>query len=1212
MRKHLAILCLLLAVVSFAASWPTNFYLDGGGQWNKRVPIFFENIGNEDLAGRPVALNIDKNSPLIGQIAGTIRIVDELGRELKYAVEDKDGYIVTNELILRDFTLQVPLSCPAKGKTTYYVYFGNDKAWASPDKLETLTIQDFNGGFEKAANGLPAGWQTSSTDDTHKISISTDRPASGRNCLFVEADQNSQPTWFKCFPRLIPVQPGSICTITVKIKAEDVKGRAGWFVHVGNSANGMLVNHVEDAGEGTYDWKVLKINVTIPNDANTLHTGTALYGSGKVWYDDFEFTTNAKTSYKASFGAVETLNLREEGRSTSTEWYATKASWFGLGGMRIDYAYRIPVRIVNPNDTPLENAIICLDLPSICHDKSHKNAVLTFKGRPVKTTVIGSSLMFTASCPPKTAQVYYFYTKEKEPGEDRSADFQNIRGSDIPSDQIYIETPESSAVNQFAESFLGNGNLVRNPSFEKQKDGVPLDWECAGEKVKDNGLVFGTAHPGCFGSRHAYFTVPKDAPKDWSGWRQTVTVKPNKRYIYGAWVAYEGTDVPISVHGHLRDEGEGVKFLNVGNSTKHEHEWIPMFGFFTTSATDKTLQIHLTMNGHGTVRHDGVLIAESTEAIIEPMESRPMMEDDIAVWQVNPVVKTFREDLPPYLSKEGTPFFGELRRLRNSTELHTPFFVALAQNETEPLQLAIRAGRGVNNCRVSVGGLENIGVEASVGVIKYLPIDHNSSYFGSTDDDWFQLYPRNVGNCDGWAGWWPDPVTPVSQFNLIANRTQPLWISFKASEIARPGIHKIHVKITCGKEELFIPVILKIWNFALSKDASFPAVYDLRWNRQWNHPSLSAKEQRREILKLYKEKKICPNHVLADPIFTYDRETKTVTANFTEFDAEATWYFDEMKFPVAYTPGFFYLFGWAYPPKALFGEQPFEGEFPWAKGEPRGTLRPDYVHLYQQCLRLFMDHCREKNWDDRFVLYISDEPHFDNQYVIDQVKAICNMIKEVEPKLPIYSSTWKHCKDWDGYLSLWGAGHWGCFPEDEMKERIKQGDKFWFTTDGQMCTDTPYCAIERLLPHYCFKYGAEAYEFWGATWLTFDPWEYGWHAYIKQTSAPHIKPSWTRYPNGDGYLMYPGTFDSAFKPVTSIRLEAARDGVEDYEFLQMVKRYYLARENSRRSNEARSLLQEAEKLIGMPSAGGRFSTKILPDPDSLYLLRMQMGDFLEK
>jgi hypothetical protein len=118
------------------------------------------------------------------------------------------------------------------------------------------------------------------------------------------------------------------------------------------------------------------------------------------------------------------------------------------------------------------------------------------------------------------------------------------------------------------------------------------------------------------------------------------------------------------------------------------------------------------------------------------------------------------------------------------------------------------------------------------------------------------------------------------------------------------------------------------------------------------------------------------------------------------------------------------------------------------------------------------------------------------------MKACCDMIHEVDPAIRIYSSTWRHCPDWNGYLDIWGVGHYGCFPVAEMQARKAAGESIWFTTDGQMCTDTPFCAVERLLPHYCFKYGADAYEFWGVSWLTYDPWRFGWHSYIYQSSTP--------------------------------------------------------------------------------------------------------------
>ncbi|MBR4900976.1 MAG: DUF4091 domain-containing protein [Victivallales bacterium] len=1211
MKKHIALLCLLLTEAVFFASWPATLYLDGGGRWDYRVPIFFENKGMQDIVGESVAIVLPPDTPFIGQAAGTLRVVDDKERQLKFAVEDTVGEIITDTAVTAGCILHIPLSCPAQSKTAYYIYYGNNKAWTSPDRLKTLTSIDYNGGFEKTANDFPIGWQAWQTDAKHRISLSKQSPAAGQNCLLAEVDDDAEPSWFKCSPHDIAVKPGAKCTLTVKVRAQNVKGRAGWFVHVGNDSNSMIINNVQEAGEGTYGWKLLKINFTVPEGANRVHTGCALYGTGKVWYDDFNFTTDKKTTWTSFFGGIEHLNLSEEGRYADDDWLSQRSALFGFGKKQSEYLYRVPIRITNTTDQPIRDGLACIDFNAICRNKSRRNAILTFDGHEIETTPLGSSVLFPIDCPPKTSQIYYVYTTEKEPGEDIPKEAQNKLGSEIPSDQLYVEAPDPADTKRYAKLVLSNVNLIRNPSFEKNTDGVPLHWECAGEKVMGNGLVYGLAEPSSFGFRHAYFTVPKDAPKDWCGWRQTVEVKPNTHYIYGAWVAYEDTDVAVGIHAHLHDgDAKILQFLNTSQSTGNEHKWLPMFSFCVTPPEAKDLQIHLTMNGHGTVRHDGVLIAEVLDGIAEPMESRPIAKDDIAIWQVNPVVKTFREDLPPYMSRENS-LFGQLRIQEGTPKLLSFFNVGLARNEEEPLQIAIRSGVDLKTCDISVDGLEGSGVTASIGVIGYVPLDSKSSYYGSKEDDWIQLYPKNNGNSDGWAGWWPDPIVPTIRFNLAANQTQPLWISFKAAANAKAGDYRVYVKIAAGNQTLFVPVRLSVWNFSLQKDATFPAVYDFRWDNRWNRPGLDSREARRAVYTLYKEKKVCPDHILADPIFKYDKETKTITADFTLFDKEASWYFDEMKFPVAYTPGFFYLFGWAFPPKAIFGELPFEGEYPWANDEPRDTLRPAYVKNYQTCLKLFMDHCREKGWDDKFVLYISDEPHYGHKYVVDQMKAICSMIKAVEPDLPIYSSTWSHCKDWDGYLSLWGAGHYGCFPEDEIKDRIKQGDKFWFTTDGQMCTDTPYCAIERLLPHYCYKYGADAYEFWGATWFTIDPWKYGWHAYIKQTSAPHIKPSWTRYPNGDGYLMYPGIAVSDGRPISSIRLEAARDGVEDYEYLQKVKFLLRAKEN-RRAIEARSILEEAEKLIDMPSAGGRFSTKILPDPNALYVLRFRMGTFLGK
>jgi hypothetical protein len=291
---------------------------------------------------------------------------------------------------------------------------------------------------------------------------------------------------------------------------------------------------------------------------------------------------------------------------------------------------------------------------------------------------------------------------------------------------------------------------------------------------------------------------------------------------------------------------------------------------------------------------------------------------------------------------------------------------------------------------------------------------------------------------------------------------------------------------------------------------------------------------------------------------------------------------------VSYTPWFFYMFGWAYPPKKLFGLEPFT---------------PEWIDAFEQAYRLFTEHVRAKGWEDKFVYYISDEPHFSHEFVVDQMRRLCALIHRLDSAIPIYSSTWRHCPDWDDALDLWGVGQYGCFPVQEMQRLQRAGKEMWFTCDGQMATDTPYLATERMLPYYCFKYGVKGFEFWGISWWTYDPWKTGWHSYIRQSNEGK-NFYWVRYPNGDGYLAYPGQAVNVDGPVSTVRLEQVREGLEDYEALSLLAELVeKEKKEGRAARTGEAALAMARDLVTIPNAGGLRSTEILPDPDRIPVIR---------
>jgi hypothetical protein len=381
------------------------------------------------------------------------------------------------------------------------------------------------------------------------------------------------------------------------------------------------------------------------------------------------------------------------------------------------------------------------------------------------------------------------------------------------------------------------------------------------------------------------------------------------------------------------------------------------------------------------------------------------------------------------------------------------------------------------------------------------------------------------------------------------------------------------------------------------------ALYDVR--------SQTPDKEKRDVWKMLADHRLAPDRITPEP--TWKNVNGNIIYDFTEYDKAASYFFDTLKFSHTYSPGF-YLFGWGNPPAIKFEEKPDPGEYPY-EGADRSSLRPEFKKVFQNAIRAYWKHMKEKGWADKVLVYISDEPHT-NPEITAQMKALCDMIHEVDSKIPIYVSSWWHRPEYAHYIDVWGVSNhgstWGRpVPLSDFINIKKDGGRLWFTTDGKLCTDTPYLGFERMTPHYVFKFGAEGYEFWACNWYTFNPYDYGWHNHIRQSSTPG-RVSWTRYPNGDGYIIYPGHYIGVDSYVASIRLKLAREGVEDYEYLYYLNSLItLNKKQGKDVSQAEKALENAEKIVIFPTAEGRFSTEYLPDPYVVLRVREQIAQAIE-
>ncbi|MFQ6133245.1 MAG: glycoside hydrolase domain-containing protein [Armatimonadota bacterium] len=1139
-----------LALAQPQPPWHHPLYLDGGGHWSSRVPLEVRNASDRDVQGVAQAVVVGERPndlPLAGSDVKALRVCDGQGRELLYEVIAQDGGLRREGSLQAGDRLFFAVECPAGETRTYFVYADNERAWPVARYLRSGLI---NGGAE-AGRDSPDGWLEAATDPHHVVSWVSERPHSGERCLKTVVQRGAEATWVKWHQIGIPVIPGATYELTAWVRARDARGTVGWFLHV-NGDKPLIINRVLDAGEGTYDWRRLQDRFQAPEDAVSATVGTVLYGTGTAWFDDASLVAiDTQPACQVRVAAKQALDLAEE--PAPATWYDDRR------GDGVHWVRRWPVRVFSLSSKPRSNVLVRADLRRVLgglrRPPEEANLRLVRGGRAVPYWLDGDQLLFLADLPARSVSRHDLYASPS-PGSRRDADR-------LAADALVA----------------GAGNLVRNPSFE-QGDGLPDHWTLSDQAVGREVLWRGTRE-GLDGGFCARLDVPAEADPAWQGWHQQIPVRPNTTYFYAGRIKTRNVQGEARLHAHLHTaEGELVSsgaFVSTSPSISGTTEWTRTSTFFRTPADAASITLHLTMDAHGTLWHDDIILTEAAAATVDASESPPTAgsNGDPQVWQVNPLVKVFPDEPPEPRPEQ--------------------IVVRLARNEYEPVQLVLRSPRRLPRVRVEVrqpGGPGGALLpQVAVNLVGFVPVDYPSSYYSSTLPVWYRLVPSGAGRSDGWAGEWPDPLPPYRPFELEPNRAQPLWLTVHAPANASPGEYRSSVIVRAGGSRVEIPLRVRVWDFALPAQSHCKAIYDLRSGPGWNvFAAADPEDHLRKWYRFLAQRRVSPDVFRPAPKFEY--RDGQVVMDATEWDRMASYCLDELGIGVFYTPWQFYAFGWGYPPKKYFGLEPFTDE---------------YNAAFQSMYRQFMDHLKAKGWHDKVVFYISDEPDLRSEATAEQMQKLCRLAQQADPDVPIYSSTWRHKPEWDGYLTMWGVGPHGSFPVETMRERRAAGDRLLFTTDGHMCIDTPYLAIERLLPHLCYKYDVGGYEFWGVSWWTYDPWERGWHTYNRQSHEGKVY-RWVRYPNGDGYLTYPGDRMGLDEPVSSIRLEQARDGVEDYEYLLLLRDLITKAPPGAQRQAAERLLREAQDLVSIPNEGGLRSTSLMPHPDRVLEIRERLGE----
>ena len=254
---------------TLAADWHHPLYLAGDGYWHARLPVVVHNDTDHALDGHPVTVEL---TPLADTPTEAVRVCTPEGVEMLFALEGPEGRTITSGPIPAGTILAIPVECAVGATAEYFVYGDNPSAGEVPDMLKAKLMLA-NGDLEHGDDSTPFGWRHDSGDEQHKASWSDERPQSGKRCLKTVVADGAEPTWISTRQTNIAVDGGVRYRVEAWVRAENVQGHAGWYLHVGNAEKPMLMAPTLNGGDGTYDWKLVSQEFTAPQNATHLSFG---------------------------------------------------------------------------------------------------------------------------------------------------------------------------------------------------------------------------------------------------------------------------------------------------------------------------------------------------------------------------------------------------------------------------------------------------------------------------------------------------------------------------------------------------------------------------------------------------------------------------------------------------------------------------------------------------------------------------------------------------------------------------------------------------------------------------------------------------------------------------------------------------------------------------------------------------------------------------
>ena len=467
----------------------------------------------------------------------------------------------------------------------------------------------------------------------------------------------------------------------------------------------------------------------------------------------------------------------------------------------------------------------------------------------------------------------------------------------------------------------------------------------------------------------------------------------------------------------------------------------------------------------------------------------------------------------------------------------------------------------------------------------------------------------------GCVGEWPDPLPPLKgPIDCEAGKNQPLWVRVKVPADAKAGTYTGRIALEAEGWKAEAPLKLEVYDFTLPDRMTCQTAFGFDVATVWRYQKLEKDADRRAVLEKYLAV-LAAHHISpqdAAPLDPFkvtwpDKKTLVPAIDWAAWDAAVGRAIDRYHFNSFTVP----IVG--------IGGGTFE-----SRVEPEllgfKETSPEYKAAFAAYARALQEHLREKGWLKYAYVYWFDEPaDKDFPFVMNGFKKL----KEAAPDI-------RRMLTKEPREALVGGPNLWCPIENEFRqppadERMKAGERFWWYVCCGPKAPYPTLFIDhpatelRVWLWQTWQRRIDGVLIWSVDWWTSDT------AYPDPAHPqdPYADPaSWTAgygipkgtknlWGNGDGRFLYPP--ESAADahpagpvlegPVESLRLEMLRDGIEDYEYLAILRGLVAKLPEEKRAEYA--------ALLDVPAEITKDATTFTKDPGAMERRREVVARAIE-